>query len=355
MAWYKPAHLFRTLRPNEAALAREVFHNTLPPLHTIGITDGLGKDNQIWTIDRWFHDFIQSEPPKSLNQLKYLLNFGQAVHWDLSSPQTLTPAVPGYPDRARDILVHELTHVWQFNRGMGVKLGSLIGARGHYEYEVGEPWVNYNVEQQASVVEHWNRDRKANSGVDDQFFPYIHYIIRQEGQWKPSFNNVPGPDGAKIDQLWTMNLDQLAALLAGERGFDSKDTADDPIRVTVQDNSQLVVLDGDVLFDFGKAFLKPQANPVLQRAAATIQANSGPNLRAVLINGHTDGTGDAVYNVGLSERRAKTVADWFVSRGYLLPSIIRTQGFGKTQPLAPNTDAANRARNRRVEIYLMNR
>jgi outer membrane protein OmpA-like peptidoglycan-associated protein len=117
----------------------------------------------------------------------------------------------------------------------------------------------------------------------------------------------------------------------------------------------LVVLDGDILFDFDKASLKqPRANEVLQRAAATIKSKSGPRLRAVLVNGHTHAVGEAGYNVGLSERRAKTVADWFVSRGYLSSSITRIQGFGETQPVAPNTDAANRAKNRRVEIYLLN-
>jgi outer membrane protein OmpA-like peptidoglycan-associated protein len=140
----------------------------------------------------------------------------------------------------------------------------------------------------------------------------------------------------------------------GEKGFDVKDERHDPVRVTAKDDSMLVVLDGDILFAFDKASLKPQADAVLQRAAATIKSKSGPRLRAVLINGHTDAVGDAGYNVGLSERRAKTVADWFISRGYLSPSITRAQGFGKTQPVAPNTDAANRAKNRRVEIYLLN-
>jgi hypothetical protein len=64
MAFFKPAHLFRALRPQDPALAREVFHQALPPLNTIGITDGLGKDNQIWAVDRVFFDFLQSGPTK---------------------------------------------------------------------------------------------------------------------------------------------------------------------------------------------------------------------------------------------------------------------------------------------------
>jgi outer membrane protein OmpA-like peptidoglycan-associated protein len=341
MAFFKPAHLFRALRAPEVALAREVFHHALPPLNTIGITDGLGKDNQIWTVDRAFFEFLQSGPPKSLARLRYLLNFGEAVHWDLSTPKSLSSAVPGYPERARDIFIHEMTHVWQFNRGVSVKADSLLF--GHYDYSGGDPWIRYDVEHQASIVERWNKERKG-AGEDHEFFPYIHYIIRQEGEYKPS-NKL---------ELWMMDLPQLAVLLMGEKGFGVEDENHEPVRVTSQDDSMLVVLDGGILFDFDKAILKPQADAVLQRAAATIKAKSGPRLRAVLVNGHTDSVGDAGYNMGLSERRAKTVASWFISRGYLSSSITRPQGFGETQPIAPNTNAANRAKNRRVEIYLMN-
>jgi outer membrane protein OmpA-like peptidoglycan-associated protein len=144
-------------------------------------------------------------------------------------------------------------------------------------------------------------------------------------------------------------------MLDGERGFGhGSEEFTGPVQVSAQDDSFVVVLSGDVLFDFDKAVLKPQADAVLQQAASTIKAKSGPRLRAILINGHTDGIGDGAYNERLSERRAKAVADWFVNRRLLAQSTIRTQGFGKTQPRVPNTTPANRAKNRRVEIYLLN-
>ncbi len=51
---------------------------------------------------------------------------------------------------------------------------------------------------------------------------------------------------------------------------------------------------------------------------------------------------------------AQEVADWFVKRGYLNRAIIVIQGFGKTRPIAPNTTAEGRTKNRRVEIDLRN-
>jgi len=244
-----------------------------------------------------------------------------------------------------------MTHVWQFHHGIGVKSGSIIARLGAgYNYTRGEPWINYNVEQQASIVEDWNKDRKGGGGEDQELFPYIHYVIRKEGEYKSS---VKRSLGREIDELWTMDLAQLAVLLAGER-FGINDRLEDPVKIIAKDDSFIVVLNGDVLFDVDKWALKPEAHAALQRAAATIKSKSGPRLRSVLINGYTDSTGDAAYNMGLSEQRAKTVADWFFARGDLSRANTRIQGFGKTQPIAPNTDAAGRAKNRRVEIYLVN-
>lgn len=207
MALFKIAHLFRRLRPLEMVLAQQVFHKSLPPINTIGITDGLGKDGSIWTLDRWSFDVLQRGPPDTLKDLAYLLNFGEAVRWDLSDSKSLNSAVPGYSERARDVLVHELTHVWQFKRGVNVKSSSLVAQQfgDGYDFPKGkeEPWISYNVEQQANIVEFWNRDRQDTNGEDHKLFPYIHFIIREEGDYKPKPLNIG--DGRKMNELedWT--------------------------------------------------------------------------------------------------------------------------------------------------------
>ena len=58
-----------------------------------------------------------------------------------------------------------------------------------YEFTRGAPWKEYNVEQQAHIVETWNEERK-DRGENDELFPYIHYIIRREGQWQLSNHGV---------------------------------------------------------------------------------------------------------------------------------------------------------------------
>jgi outer membrane protein OmpA-like peptidoglycan-associated protein len=137
-----------------------------------------------------------------------------------------------------------------------------------------------------------------------------------------------------------------------DNGFDIATPDPEPVRVTANDDS-LVMISGDVLFDIDKSSLKPDANAALEKAAAAIKAKTSPRLKYILIDGHTDTTGPEGYNERLSELRAKAVADWFFARKYLDESNTRTNGFGKTQPIAPNTDAPGRAKNRRVEIRLM--
>jgi outer membrane protein OmpA-like peptidoglycan-associated protein len=355
MALFKIAHLFRRLRPLEMVLAQQVFHKSLPPINTIGITDGLGKDGSIWTLDRWSFDVLQRGPPDTLKDLAYLLNFGEAVRWDLSDSKSLNSAGPGYSERARDVLVHELTHVWQFKRGVNVKSSSLVAQQfgDGYDFPKGkeEPWISYNVEQQANIVEFWNRDRQDTNGEDHKLFPYIHFIIREEGDYKPKPLDIG--DGRKMNELWGLDLPQLNVLLQMEKSPIS-DISSAPVTATSGDDSFLVILSGDVMFEFNESDLRPGTDQILERAARTIQSKIGPRFKDVVVNGHTDSVGKDGYNQQLSENRAKAVASWFFTRGYLSPAKTITQGFAATRPAAPNTTAGGRAKNRRVEIFLEN-
>jgi outer membrane protein OmpA-like peptidoglycan-associated protein len=110
-------------------------------------------------------------------------------------------------------------------------------------------------------------------------------------------------------------------------------------------------LAADVLFDFDKADLRPEAGPALEKVLAVLKSYPMAN---VLIEGHTDGKGGDQYNQRLSERRADSVRSWLVVHGATTQMAIR--GWGKTRPIAPNTkpngedDPEGRQKNRRVEI-----
>jgi outer membrane protein OmpA-like peptidoglycan-associated protein len=104
----------------------------------------------------------------------------------------------------------------------------------------------------------------------------------------------------------------------------------------------------DILFDSGKATLRMQAREVLSKVAGILLVARGYRLD---VEGHTDDVGGDEYNQKLSERRAQSVRDYLVSAS-VPPDIVTTRGFGKTQPIAPNTTAAGRQKNRRVEIVI---
>jgi len=110
-----------------------------------------------------------------------------------------------------------------------------------------------------------------------------------------------------------------------------------------------VTVDSAIMFTFNRAELKPQAKAVL---AEIKRAVLDPHAQSkILISGYTDDVGDPAYNLRLSEARARSVGDWLQQNGVPADRLV-TKGFGKERPKVPNTNAANRAQNRRVEIEL---
>lgn len=108
----------------------------------------------------------------------------------------------------------------------------------------------------------------------------------------------------------------------------------------------MVLTLGDVLFDVNQASLAPGAARNIAKIAAFMR--SYPERRAV-IEGHTDSMGETDYNLDLSRDRSFAVRDALVNAG-IKASRLSTQGFGETLPVASNTSAVGRQKNRRVEI-----
>ncbi len=110
-----------------------------------------------------------------------------------------------------------------------------------------------------------------------------------------------------------------------------------------------VELPADVLFDFDKADIRPDAADALAQLATIIAAY--PSGRVELF-GHTDSKGDDAYNLKLSERRAQAVATWLTTKHQVDAGRLSTRGLGETKPVADNTSDAGRQRNRRVEAIV---
>lgn len=110
----------------------------------------------------------------------------------------------------------------------------------------------------------------------------------------------------------------------------------------------LVLRLGEILFDTDSYTLKNESKETIDSIIEAIK-KTYPD-REIIVQGHTDNTGSEEYNKTLSERRAKTVAD------YILPNLnhdkLSYSGFGDKEPIAPNDTAEGRSRNRRVDIII---
>lgn len=114
------------------------------------------------------------------------------------------------------------------------------------------------------------------------------------------------------------------------------------------DGGIVVTLKNEILFDTNSAVLSAEAgntlldlNKVLKKYPSNI----------IVVEGYTDSTGKADYNKKLSEQRAKAVYDFIVNNG-LKTSSISYVGYGIANPVADNSTAAGRAKNRRVQLNI---
>jgi hypothetical protein len=110
-----------------------------------------------------------------------------------------------------------------------------------------------------------------------------------------------------------------------------------------------IVFEERVFFDTDKADVLPEAESALTQVAKALQQQS--KTAALFVAGHTDSRGSDEYNMALSMRRAKAVAEALLARG-VGPASVWQVGFGKAVPLRPNDSDANMAVNRRVEFLL---
>ncbi len=164
--------------------------------------------------------------------------------------------------------------------------------------------------------------------------------------------------GAMVDQM--LEGDQKHGLT---RGFVVKDTRSIRVRAKnrngIEENTMVKVAQSDmdraarlrVEFDVNSASLRPSAYPLLAELGTALQdARVVGNM--VCIKGHTDSDGDDSYNLELSYARANMVKRYLQGVAGIPSDTLQIVGFGEGMPLVENTSAANKQKNRRVEVAL---
>ncbi|HEY8208204.1 MAG TPA: OmpA family protein [Myxococcaceae bacterium] len=101
----------------------------------------------------------------------------------------------------------------------------------------------------------------------------------------------------------------------------------------------------NVYFKTNKDVIETRSFTVLENVVAVLKAH--PEVKQVLVEGHTDSQGDPGYNLGLSDRRANAVVRFLVARG-IEAERLKARGFGQTKPIADNGTREGREKNRRV-------
>ncbi len=105
-----------------------------------------------------------------------------------------------------------------------------------------------------------------------------------------------------------------------------------------------------VNFDNDQATLRPEAGAILDQAVATLKRYPAIKIE---IAGHTDNASSDSHNLELSQRRAQTVMEYFLSKG-VEADRMNAKGYGETSPVADNGTAEGRFENRRVELRILN-
>lgn len=124
---------------------------------------------------------------------------------------------------------------------------------------------------------------------------------------------------------------------------------DDDVRIENTGDRLILTMPQDILFDVDSANVSASLQDDLYKVATSL--NQYPDT-TVQILGHTDNTGSAAHNQGLSQRRANAVADVLMNGGVPF-GRIEAIGRGEDQPIASNLDDAGRRMNRRVEIVIL--
>ena len=121
------------------------------------------------------------------------------------------------------------------------------------------------------------------------------------------------------------------------------------VQVQRNGNDINLIMPGNITFDLNQASIRSQFYDVLHSVALVLQKF---DKTAIQVNGFTDSTGKASYNMRLSQERAQSVASYLVNQG-IAAGRIQARGFGENAPIASNATAAGRQANRRVELKLV--
>ncbi|MCX7661421.1 MAG: OmpA family protein [Candidatus Omnitrophica bacterium] len=163
-------------------------------------------------------------------------------------------------------------------------------------------------------------------------------------------------DLQKIEEL-SRRLQELESTRSLLEERLAQEIKDKQVRLQMMEKGLVITFVADVLFDSGKATIRPEAYPILNKVARVLKENV-PDLD-IGIEGHTDNEpikySGWKSNWELSTARALSVLHYLVDKEGISPRRVSAIGYGEFRPIASNSTKEGRQLNRRVEIVILPR
>jgi len=208
------------------------------------------------------------------------------------------------------------------------KVGSVVGS-------VTDPETNQPVDgAHIEVTDRLNRKLELKADANGAF----------------RFENVPpGPLKFAVDAPGYFTAVAEVSVRAREEAQARMLLNKRPTQPNVVVTGKEIKLKKQVHFQHDSAEILPDSQGIIEELADLMSKR--PDIKNVEVQGHTDDTGAAAYNLRLSQSRAQAVVDAISSHG-IDASRMTAKGYGQEKPLVPNSTEANRAKNRRVQVMI---
>ncbi|WP_445114527.1 OmpA family protein [Acinetobacter sp. WZC-1] len=183
--------------------------------------------------------------------------------------------------------------------------------------------------------------------------------------WSDSVTRVITPDLKKVSQ-GKLTVRGIQVNLSGKMGNQAEiqpltDVFQSMVQPPYRLNAELSVNQAEqavvdnalknriIEFESGSAILTPAGTRILDEMVVALNKVQGNNVRII---GHTDSSGDPQKNAILSQQRADAVKQYLVGKG-IVATRLATAGSGSQKPVADNTTAEGRKKNRRIEFEVL--
>lgn len=177
------------------------------------------------------------------------------------------------------------------------------------------------------------------------------------GEATPPPPPTPAPPPPDQDSDGIADADDACPDKAGPKNDDKAKNGCPEVKVAAVEEKKIQIVGTEVkitekiMFDSGKATIKPESTKLLDEITAFLKTE-GDKIQLIEVGGHADKNGNEKENLKLTDERAKAVVDALVLRG-VDKSKLRAKGYGQYCPINPGSDPVAFEENRRVEFKIL--